>query len=317
MRGEARQLTDGIARGAGWADSAENLSCGRRDFLRWTAGLVTLGAVLPVPHGTLAGPPHRPNTSRAAREEAIREMPIASLQEPYRSKIQEIVGQPTIYRRLPVEVIPCDPDLYLFLVRYPEVVVNMWQLMGVTKVVLQRTSDYAYDAQDGAGTISQVQLIYGTRDKHLFLAEGYYEGPLLPRRISGRCVLLLHSAYSRDQHQRDFVSNQLDVFLQLDNVGAEFVAKTLHPLMGRTVDSNFLETARFIGQLSHVAETNGPGVQRLATRLNAIEPGVRNRFVHVASNVYQRATVRAMMESEANSAARVSGTEPFDPLIGR
>ena len=82
-----------------------------------------------------ANMPNRPSTSRSAREEAQREIPLASLQEPLRSKIQQIVTRPTIYRRMPIEVVPCDPDLYVFLVRYPEIVVNMWQLMGVTKVI--------------------------------------------------------------------------------------------------------------------------------------------------------------------------------------
>lgn len=320
MQGKAIQLSDDASRAGGAGHPVSGFVRGRREFLRWSVGLLTLGAVAPLPAVARASTPPRFNTSRTARDEAIREMPIASLQEPYRSKIHEIVVQPTIYRRMPVEVVPCDPELYLFLVRYPEVVVSMWQLMGVTKVVLQRTGDYVYDAQDGAGTVSQVELIYGTREKHLFLAEGYYEGPLLQRRINGRCVLLLSSGYSHDRDQRQLVSSQLDVFMQLDNVGAEFVAKTLHPLMGRTVDSNFSETTRFVSQLSRLVETNGPGIQRLAERLNGIHPDVRTRFVQITTAAYQRANVRAMAESEMGPAARLT-EQPIDPgldpLLGR
>ncbi|MHB8865171.1 MAG: hypothetical protein ACYC6N_22550, partial [Pirellulaceae bacterium] len=245
------------------------------------------------------------STSRAAREEALRELPIASLPEPLRSKLQNIVTKPTVYRRMPIEVVPCDPDLYVFLVRYPEIVVNMWQLMGVTKVTIKRTGSFAYDAQDGAGTVSQVELVYGTRDKHLFLAEGHYEGPLLPRRVTGRCAVLLQAAYSRNDAQHDYVSSRLDVFVQLDNVGAEIVAKTLHPLMGRTADSNFAETIRFLGQVSQVAEANGPGVQRLVTRLTNVEPTVRTRFSQIASTLNQRAIMRAMAESQPEATERV------------
>ena len=158
------------------------------------------------------------------------------------------------------------------------------------------TGPYAYDAQDGAGTVSQVELVYGTREKHLFLAEGYYDGPLLPRRVTGRCARAADlRLFARIQSQQDFVSNRLDVFIQVDNVGAEIVAKTLHPLMGKTVDSNFSETIRFLSQVSHVAESNGPGVQRLVTRLTNVEPSVRERFSQITTTLNQRAIMRAMI----------------------
>jgi hypothetical protein len=278
---------------------------GRREFIRWATGLFIWGTQVRSPLVVCANMPNRPSTSRSAREEAQREIPLASLQEPLRSKVQQIVTRPTIYRRMPIEVVPCDPDLYVFLVRYPEIVVNMWQLMGVTKVTVHRKGAYAYDAQDGAGTVSQVELVYGTREKHLFLAEGYYDGPLLPRRVTGRCAVMLTSAYSLDQEKQDYVSNRLDVFIQVDNVGAEIVAKTLHPLMGKTVDSNFSETVRFLSQVSHVAESNGPGVQRLVTRLTNVEPGVRDRFSQIATTLNQRAIMRAMTEGREDPAERV------------
>jgi hypothetical protein len=279
--------------------------CGRRAFLQWVAGLFAVGAHAYSPRVADANTPSRPNTTRTAREEAQREVPLTNLQEPLRSKIRQIVMQPTVYRWMPIEVVPCDPDLYVFLVRYPEIVVNMWQLMGVTKVTIQRTGPYAYDAKDGAGTVSQVELVYGTREKHLFLAEGYYDGPLLPRRVTGRCAVMLSSAYSLDQAHQDYISNRLDVFLQVDKVGAEIVAKTLHPLMGKTVDSNFSETIRFLSQVSHVAESNGPGVQRLVTRLTNVEPSVRDRFSQITTTLNQRAIMRAMSEAREEPAERL------------
>ncbi len=297
-QGHEQSPSDGLEWSAFTTDRSKRHS--RRTFLQWGSGLVAWATLAGHARPSRAAVPSRPSTSRASQEQAIREMPINSLPEPIHSKIKQIVVKPTIYRRLPIEVIPCDPQLYVFLVRYPEVIVNMWQLMGVTKVVIKRTGPYTYDAQDGAGTVSQIELVYGTKEKHLFMAEGYYDGPLLPRRVTGRCVLLLSSAFSRDQQDRAFVSTRLDVFVQLDNVGAEIVAKTLHPLMGRTVDKNFSESTRFVSQVSHVAETNGPGVQRLVSRLNRIDPSVRTQFAQITSAMNQRAVLENM-EHHADS----------------
>ncbi len=103
-----------------------------------------------------------------------------------------------------------------------------------------------------------------------------------------------------------------DVFLQLDNAGAEIVARTLHPLLGKTADANFLETVRFVSQVSHVAETNGPGVQRLVTRLTNVEPTVRDRFGQLAMTLHQRAIMRALANTPEEPAARLGelGVEP-------
>ncbi|MFW6168880.1 MAG: hypothetical protein ACODAD_00220 [Planctomycetota bacterium] len=283
----------------------------RRTLLQWGGGLLTSVMLGSWSVPALGSKTNESSTSRASREEAIREIPLQSLEEPLQKRIKEVVLKPTLYRRLPVEVIPCEPELYLFLVRYPEVVVNMWQLMGVTEAVIKRTGPYVYEAQDGAGTVSEVQLVYGHRDQHVFLAEGHYEGPLLPRPITGRCVLLLTSAYSTDKQKRTYVSNRLDVFLQLDRVGVEVVAKTLHPLLGKTVDTNFSESARFVSQVSFVAKNNGPGVQHLVSRLDKVQPEVRARFARITSAINQHATLKQFeTTSDGDAAPRMSNRPP-------
>lgn len=291
-------------------DGGRGMEIGRRAFLHGVAGWAIAGISLRAAPAGGTELPSRYSTNRLAREETLRELPLAALHESVRSRIEQVVARPTLYRRMPLEVIRCDPELYLFLVRYPEVVVNMWQLMGVTRVAVQRQGPYEYDVQDGAGTVSRVELVYGTRSQHLFLADGYYEGALLPRRSTGRCVLLLSSGYTHDRQQQVYVTSRLDVFLQLDNAGAEIVARTLQPVLGRTADLNFHETLRFVGQVSQVAETNGPGVQRLVTRLTDIQPAVRDRFAQLAMTLYQRAEAGTPEEL----AARV-GEPALDPHI--
>lgn len=286
-----------------------NVRIGRRGFLGWATGVLAFGAAARLSMGSNTFSPWV-NTNKAFRDEAMESIPLASLPEPIRSRVHGIITNPTVFRRLPVQVISCDPDLYLFLIRYPEVVVNMWQLMGVTKVSVKRVGDYLFDAVDGAGTSGRVELVYGTREQHLFMTEGCYDGPLVPRRVTGRVVLLLTSGYSLDPEKKPHVSNQLDVFIQLDNVGAEIVAKTLHPLMGKTADSNFVESTRFLSQVSQVVETNGPGMQRLAGRLLNVEPAVRNRFAQIAATINQRAIMQSVIAPENGSAASLTDRQP-------
>lgn len=253
------------------------------------------------------------------RDEAVRALPLGELDEPARAKLLPVVTRPSMFRRLPVQTVECDPDLYVFLVRYPEVVVNMWQLMGVTKVQVRRTGPFTFEASDGAGTVSKVDLVYGRPDLHLFHALGTYEGPLLGCRVDAACVMLLHSTFSR-REGRAYVSSYLDVFLRLDDPGAELLAKTLQPLVGKAVDGNFAESTRFLGQVSQASETNGAGMQLLATRLANVDAPIRQTFAQHAEAVYHRAVLRsggAVTGSAAESAwrdAAPGGTGPAAPV---
>ena len=139
-----------------------------------------------VPGSALAQVTSSPLRRDALQEQAARAIPFDQLSEGSRTKLWQVVSQPSVFRRMPAKTIECDPDLYVFLARYPEVVVNIWQLMGVTTVDMKRTGDFAFWATDGSGTTSSVELIYGTREMHVFYAEGVYEGPLFRNKIDGQ-----------------------------------------------------------------------------------------------------------------------------------
>jgi hypothetical protein len=255
--------------------------------------------------------------SPQARGDALRAIPLAELNEASLEKLRPVLERPSLYRRMPTQVVDCDPDLHLFLIRYPEVIVNIWQLMDVTRVQVKRTGAYTFDATDGSGTVSKVELIYGRPDLHIFYATGYYEGPLLRTRIEGDCVILLRSTYAQRQG-RIQVTNSLDVFLRMDKVGADILLKTLHPLMGKTADYNFVETTKFIGQVSLAAENNGPGMERLAARLENVEPPIRESFARHSEVVYQRAVLRQSVHSpspDGEPPPRI-GTASGEPAAG-
>ncbi len=229
--------------------------------------------------------------NKQLRDDAVHAIEQARLSESAHSRIYEVVSRPTIYRRLPTQTVACDPDLHGFLLRYPEVVVNIWQLMGVTKVKVQRTGPVTFDAIDGAGTTSQAELVHATRDMHIYYAEGNYEGTLFPRPVTGSCVLLIRSSCAL-QGGNPMVTCTMDVFARLDQLGAELVVKTLYPAVAKAVDFNFSESMKFVGQLSQATEANGPGMQRLAGQLDKVQPAVRESFSAHVNVAYQRAVLR-------------------------
>lgn len=232
------------------------------------------------------------STNRDVRQSAINQIPFKELTRETQEKLVNVVNSPSVYRRLPVERIECDPELYLFLIRYPEVVVDIWKLMGVSRLAAQRVAPYTITAADGGGTTCKVDLVYGTPNLHVFYAEGNYTGSMFAQKVDGRCVLILKSDYTRGPSGRTIVTNQMDVFLQVDHGAIDLFARTLNPVLGKSVDPNFAQAALFLERLSSAAESNGPGVETMSMRLNGVQPNIRNGFAQMASGVQSRTVQR-------------------------
>lgn len=212
------------------------------------------------------------------RKETIASLPLQRLTNEAQQRILAVAESPTLYRRLPTQAIRCDRDMFLFLTRNPEVLVGIWDLMGVTSVQTERTGPYQLEASDGVGTHCDVELIYGDPSLHIYVAEGYYDGKLAARPIRGKGVFVMRSNYAVSQDGGTTVTGTLDCFVQIENLGADLVARTLSGVIGRSADNNFIETARFMAQISQASAQNPPAMIDVAKRMPQVPQATRNQF---------------------------------------
>lgn len=273
----------------------------RHRLMAIVVAILSVGVVGPIQAEAIVA---KADTSRAAKEAAIQDIPFASLTPEAQQKIQAVVSKPSMFRRMPVNVIDCDPELYRFLIRNPEVVVNIWQLMGITKVSTVRTGPYTLDASDGMGTDSKVELVFGNNDTHLIYCDGMYEGPLFRKPLHGKCVLLLKSGYVQREDGRWHITSRLDVFVEVENVAVDVLTKTLHPLLGKSADTNFQESIKFLERISRTAEANDDGMDHLAGRLD-VQPDIKNQFSQITQKVFDQGQERL-----ARQAVPVDATVP-------
>lgn len=252
-----------------------------------------------------AAKPEVASTSRSAREDAVRLIPSDKLTEDGRKKVAAVMSQVSIFRRLPTQVIACDPNLYLFLVEHPDLVVNMWEVMDVSDMRLEKIGPDQFRANDGVGTAGHVEYLYRSADMHIMYAEGAYNGPLFMQPVHGRCLLILKTGYVRETDDRYYVTCRLDTFIQLQNVGVELVAKTFQPLVGKTADHNFRETAAFMAMVSRSAEREPRALQHLASLLTKVEDEDREQFCELAQELSAAAEERGSVS--VNTAVAPSG----------
>jgi hypothetical protein len=254
------------------------------------AAVVAAAAVIGPSRGLSAADDGKPKatTSRAAREEATRAMPLAKLNRDARAKATNVIKNTSVYRRLPAQAIDCEPDLYAFLARNPEVVVNIWHLMGITKMTLDRVDATRYKVADGEGTKGQMEYLYASPELTVIYSEGTYDGPLYPRTVRGKCLMLLRTNYAQRSDGRYAIVGQLDTFLAVENLGVEVLAKTFQPIIGKAADHNYLETANFVANLSRTAETNDQGLIRLCRKMNRVDAKTRQQFFDLVAAVPEK-----------------------------
>jgi len=255
------------------------------------------------------------NTSRSTRDEAIRAIPTDKLSEAGQQKVASVLKQISIFRRLPTQVIECDPNLYLFLIEHPEMVVNMWEVMDVSDMKLEKVGPDQYKMNDGAGTIGKVDMLWHTHDLHVMYAEGAYSGPMFAGAVKGRCLLVLKTGYVRETNGKYFITCRLDTFIQLENVGLEFVARTFQPMIGKTADHNFRETAAFMAMISRSAEVQHPSLRKLTDQLTVPTDADRAEFVSITNRI--GATARELDEGEAEQTVAISPAAPVKPATTR
>ncbi len=226
-------------------------------------------------------------SSREAREQAARSVPLSSLTSEAIKKLRPVIEDPTIFRRMPTHTVPADQEFFNFIVRHPEVLVEIWKEMGVTRVETKRTGPFVFSGDDGAGTHCTNELILGSDRLHIYYSEGYYDGGMVAKKLDGRCVCVVYGQSSLGPGNQATITGHMDVFLKLDNLGADLIAKTISPLVVKTADYNYMETLRFISQLSVAAQRDPEAVERLSAKLNLV-PDVKNRFIQVANQAALR-----------------------------
>jgi len=229
--------------------------------------------------------PMGPKTHAAARANAIRSIPRDLLDREALAKVDAVLADTAMYRRLPIRVMPCDPDMYLFLVRHPDVVVNIWDVLKMSNLAMEQTGPKTFEIVDNAGTEGTVEFLYQSPDMHILFSEGRYYGPVFKKPITGRSIVVLKTGYVREPDGRYYITSRLDAFVQVDHEGLELLTKTIHPLVGKVADVNFVQTVAFVGSLSKTAEVDPDGVQRLAAQLDQVKPNVACQFAEVSNKV--------------------------------
>lgn len=232
------------------------------------------------------------STSTEAMREASRKIPWNRLSPKARAKVQAVLADKTIYRRLPQQSVYCEPVLYHHFLEHPDVVVAIWEKLGITQVSLKEQRPGVYYLKETVGTTAWVEVVYRTENFCVLYAKGSYTGPFIPKTVNGEAILLLHSVFEQDEDGEPYIVAQLDAFVNIQNFGVDVFAKLFAPMLGKIADGNLEQTLAFVGNVSEVAQSNPDAVKRMALKLETIPKETRDELIAVAYQAAQNSLER-------------------------
>ncbi len=230
---------------------------------------------------------HEASTSAEARQAAIAAIPFAKIDARFRQSMSKVIDDSTLYRRLPTQIVDCDPAMFTFMAQNPDALVEIWKQLGISRVSLERIDENSFSMADGVGTTGKLFIVEQTCEENaqnriVMFGEGAYEGKPFTRPIHAQSVLLLRSGSMVETNGRTYVAAQLDTFLRIDRTSLEIFAKAIQPLVGRTADRNFADTMTFLSGFSQASELQPERIERLAMNLPRLTTDRQQQLVRIA-----------------------------------
>ena len=258
------------------------------------------------------------SSGRDARRRSAESIPLDRMPEPQRKVVEQSLRSATLFRHLPAETVTCDPALLEFVLAKPEVLVDLWRALGISRLALDPAGPGQWRLSDGYGTTGVVRLLHQERTPRggllVFHGRGGYTGPLAPRQLTGSCLVVVrHAALEPDAQGRAQQAVQIDAFLDVDGLGLEIVTRTLQPLIIRSAAANLHEICLFVSQFSAAAQRNPAGVERLVDRMIRTAPPDRHTLARLASGT-QRSRTQPAVSPEQMQAELAARWLPADQL---
>ena len=180
------------------------------------------------------------SSGREVRSRAVEAIPLDRMGRAERQVAEQALQQTTLYRHLPAASITCDAGLLDFILTKPEALVDVWRVLGISRLALDPTAPGRWRLSDGYGTVGTVQLLHRERSDRgglcVFHGRGAYDGPLAPKQLTGSCLVVVrYVAEPALPGVRPRQTVQVDAFLDVAGVGLELVTRRPtdpHPASG-------------------------------------------------------------------------------------
>lgn len=229
------------------------------------------------------------------RKQAISELPLSELTSDSVAKVNDILNNMSMFRRLPTLSFEVDPDVYNYLLRHPDVTVATWRAMEISKFQLNQVQPNCYDADAGDGSVGRIEVLRQTPTETLIHCDGAFKSPLLPRPIIARALMRLHTSFTKEADGRVIGTHSGDVFVEFPSQAVETVARVISPVSHSIADRNFKQISLYAHLMTQAMARHPGWIEMIGNKLTGVTAQDRQQFLEVSarSNAVARRRVEA------------------------
>jgi hypothetical protein len=232
-------------------------------------------------------------STKAAREQARQAFPLGQLNAEQQRLANSVLGDISLFRRLPTVKCPVDSRVYQFFIEHPEVAVQVWKVLGISRLELRRTSPTTFFADTGDGSTGNIHLLLKTPTQCVVYCDGMFKSPVLARPIKARTIVVLNSTFQTQTDGLQSVTHSVDMFVSFPSLAVETIARLVSPLSYKYADRNMEEISSFL-RMMDLSMSRQPGwVEQVVILMEGLQPECRDRLLKLTAEVYVEAQRKA------------------------
>lgn len=205
-------------------------------------------------------------------------VPLDQIPAERRELVAEVIRDHTFHRQGEADTFPCPASLYLNLLNEPHVTVALWKDLSDSPVQLQKVAANRYDGTDGSGSTATWEFVLRTPRIHVLLAYFNFVSPHGNARVDARIVLVVNTAYFRDNNKESFVQHNVDAYVKVDSRGWKTVARTMRPMVERILEEQVKEAGFFISLMTRLVQTYPNWASQVVSNHQGIDATTKQRF---------------------------------------
>jgi hypothetical protein len=221
-------------------------------------------------------------SSQTAEDQARTSMPLNAMTPQNRQRAQVIIKERSQFRRLPSLQYTIDEPMFRYLLKHPDVAVSTWRVMGISRFEMWQTGENEFEAQAIDGSEGIADILYQDNSQMVFICQGSYHNPLLPRAMEAAALIWFRAVYTPNSDGSHTVSQKADVFVRFPSSGVSAIAKVLTPVLHTLMDRNLFEVSLYGSMMSRAVRDEPDWVIQVAQQMEGVLPQRKNELIDVA-----------------------------------
>ena len=221
-------------------------------------------------------------SSVGAEDQARSAMPLEGMTPENRQRAQLIIQERSHFRCLPTLKYTIDEPMFRYLLQHPDVAVSTWRVMGISRFEMWQTGDMEYEAEAIDGSEGIADILYQDDNQMVFVCQGRYHNPLLPRPMEASALIWFRAVYTPNAEGTHVVTQKADMFVRFPSSSVTAIAKVLTPVLHSLMDRNLFEISLYGSMMSRAVRDEPEWVIQVAQQMEGVLPQRKGELIEVA-----------------------------------